>query len=121
MQGKRGPIDVLVMVMLGVLACVLARSPWPPAALVLVASIVSFVCYGYDKSQARQGGRRVPEATLHVLALIGGWPGAWFGQRAFRHKTVKTRFRLVFALAALTHLALLGWWSLPDAAIQSLR
>ena len=74
--------------------------------LVVVTSVVSFAAYGFDKKQACAGGRRVPEQTLHVLALLGGWPGALFGQRYFRHKTQKVSFRLLFWGTVVAHVAL---------------
>ncbi|WP_164102432.1 DUF1294 domain-containing protein [Candidatus Laterigemmans baculatus] len=75
------------------------------AGLVAMSSCVSFVAYGFDKRRATRGGRRIPERTLHLLALAGGWPGALWGQRHFRHKTRKVRFLVVFWLAALLHVA----------------
>ncbi len=73
-----------------------------------VMSLISFIVYGLDKSRAASGGRRIPERTLHLLALLGGWPGALLGQRRFRHKTVKLSFRIVFWLVVLLHLSLVG-------------
>lgn len=69
------------------------------------ASLVAFVAYGMDKRWAKLGSRRVPEQTLHVVALLGGWPGALAGQRVFRHKTKKVRFRAVFWLVVVVHVA----------------
>jgi uncharacterized membrane protein YsdA (DUF1294 family) len=76
----------------------------------LLSSIVTFVLYGFDKRRARNGGQRVRERTLHLWELVGGWPGAWIGQRVFRHKTQKTSFRLVFWAVVILHLALWGLW-----------
>jgi uncharacterized membrane protein YsdA (DUF1294 family) len=75
---------------------------------VLLMSVVSFAAYGADKRRAVTRGRRVPERTLHALALLGGWPGAWLGQRQFRHKTIKLSFRVVFWLVVVLHLAVVG-------------
>jgi uncharacterized membrane protein YsdA (DUF1294 family) len=77
-------------------------------AVVLVMSFVAFVFYGLDKRRARTDGRRVPETTLQLLALVGGWPGALLGQRVFRHKTQKLGFRIVFWLCVVLHLAAVG-------------
>jgi uncharacterized membrane protein YsdA (DUF1294 family) len=73
--------------------------------LVAATSAAAFVTYGFDKRRAGAGGRRVPERTLHLLALAGGWPGALLGQRQFRHKTQKTWFRVVFWATVVLHLA----------------
>lgn len=69
-----------------------------------VVSLATFVVYGIDKRRAKQEADRVSEKTLHVLALLGGWPGAIAGQKLFRHKTSKRSFRLVFWLTVLGNL-----------------
>jgi uncharacterized membrane protein YsdA (DUF1294 family) len=74
--------------------------------VVLLTSLVAFVAYGFDKRRARSGGRRVPEKTLHLMALVGGWPGGLMGQRVFRHKTQKLGFRITFWLCVALHLAI---------------
>ena len=64
--------------------------------VVAVTSVASFAAYGLDKRRAAAGGRRVPERTLHLLALLGGWPGAILARRRFRHKTMKVPFLIAF-------------------------
>lgn len=83
---------------------------WAVAYLGLVAalSLVSFLVYGFDKHRASAGGRRVPEQTLHLLALLGGWPGALLGQRRFRHKTRKVPFLIAFWASVMLHVAVVG-------------
>lgn len=76
--------------------------------LVAVASTVAFVVYGIDKRRAGTGARRVPERTLHLLALAGGWPGAWYAQQRFRHKTQKMPFRAVFWCTVVLHVVVAG-------------
>jgi uncharacterized membrane protein YsdA (DUF1294 family) len=76
--------------------------------IVLVMSLACFVAYGWDKRSAANGSRRVPEQTLHILALLGGWPGALLGQRHFRHKTQKLSFLIVFWCVVLLHVAIVG-------------
>jgi uncharacterized membrane protein YsdA (DUF1294 family) len=80
------------------------------AYLIVVAlmSLVCFITYGLDKRQAVNGGRRVSERTLHVMAFVGGWPGALIGQRHFRHKTQKVKFRIVFWLVVVLHVGIVG-------------
>jgi uncharacterized membrane protein YsdA (DUF1294 family) len=65
-------------------------------AVLAALNAVTFLGYGYDKHQARSGGLRVPEATLHVLSAAGGTPGAFIGQRLFHHKTRDRRFQVIF-------------------------
>lgn len=74
-------------------------------AAYLVLSAVTFVVYAVDKSAAERQAWRVPEAHLHLLALLGGWPGATLAQQWLRHKSKKTEFRLVHWLVVLANLA----------------
>ena len=74
-----------------------------PAGLVAV-NIATALGYGYDKHQARSGGRRVPETALHLLAAVGGTPGAFVGQRLFHHKTRDRRFQVIFWLILVSQI-----------------
>lgn len=57
---------------------------WPVhpgvAALYIGLSTLTFHLYAVDKLAAKQGRRRTPEKTLHLLSLAGGWPGALLAQ-----------------------------------------
>lgn len=44
---------------------------WAPAF-----SLITLVIYSIDKAAAKRSWRRVPEAHLHLLSLVGAWPGA---------------------------------------------
>ena len=68
-------------------------------------NLLALAAYGWDKWMARRGTRRVPEATLHGLALMGGSLGAFLGQRAFHHKTRKFKFQRVFWITVLLQCA----------------
>ena len=72
-------------------------------------SIVAVWFYWTDKRRAIAGRERIPERVLHGLALIGGFPGAWFGRYAFRHKTRKVSFLIVLVVATAVH-GVLVWW-----------
>jgi uncharacterized membrane protein YsdA (DUF1294 family) len=74
-----------------------------------VASVIAFAAYGLDKRAARHGQRRTPERTLHIIELLGGWPGALLAQQFFRHKTRDQSFRLVFFSIVALHLAVWVW------------
>jgi len=82
---------------------------WPIVGifLYLIMNLLTFAFYGWDKRAAKKQQRRIPESRLHWLAFLGGWPGALFGQKYFRHKTIKTRFRVVFWLTIGANLLLL--------------
>lgn len=73
-----------------------------------IMSMVTFITYWLDKRKAKREGWRIPERTLHTLALFGGWPGALLGQNMFRHKTQKGSFRVVFWLVLLLHISLVA-------------
>lgn len=83
-------------------------SPWLPPAAYAVMSAVTFLAYGLDKRAARRGARRIPEATLHLLSLLGGWPGALLAQGVFRHKTRKQPFHAFFWVTVISNVALLA-------------
>ena len=73
-----------------------------------VMSAVTFVAFKLDKSAAVQGLRRTPEATLHMLELLGGWPGGLIAMIHLRHKNRKLSYITVFVCIVLLHAA--GWW-----------
>jgi len=97
-----------------VLGLLLWRLGVPPLWAGLVGvNVVMLGLYGFDKRQARVGGTRIPEAVLHVIALLGGSPGALVGQELFRHKTRKRAFRLVLVAILLLQAAIVyGYWRL---------
>ena len=73
-------------------------------------SLLAFFAYAFDKNAAQTGRWRTKESTLHLLALAGGWPGAWAAQRLLRHKSSKQSFLLVYRATVVLHCAaLLGW------------
>lgn len=69
----------------------------------IASSITSFLFYGYDKFEAKRDGYRIPENLLHLLALSGGFLGCALGMVFFHHKTRKTIFKAIIALAFLIH------------------
>jgi uncharacterized membrane protein YsdA (DUF1294 family) len=77
------------------------------AAIYLVASVVTFLAFGLDKLRAKRGGTRVAEQTLHLMELLGGWPGALAGMQLFKHKRSKAAYlRWFWAIVALH---VVGW------------
>ena len=82
-----------------------------PAVLLLGqlgASALSFGLYARDKSAARTGGWRVPEASLHLVDLLGGWPGGLVARHVLRHKTRKQPFQRNFWLTAALNVILVA-------------
>jgi uncharacterized membrane protein YsdA (DUF1294 family) len=92
--------------------------PLPLAVLelYLVASIVTFIAYAFDKSAARNDQWRTQESTLHLFALIGGWPGALAAQRLLRHKSKKQSFQIQFWITVVLNCGTLGWFFTPSGA-----
>ena len=75
-----------------------------------VMAIVTFMAYAADKHASRTGRWRIPEANLHLLELLFGWPGALFSQRMLRHKTRKAAYRIAFwMMVALNLGATVAW------------
>lgn len=72
------------------------RVPQWVGGLYLVTSVLSFLAYRADKAAAVSRSWRVPERSLLLLGLVGGWPGAIAGQQIYRHKTRKLTFRYLF-------------------------
>jgi len=76
--------------------------------LYVAASVSAFMVFAWDKHAAIRGRRRVPEARLHLLSLLGGWPGAWLAQMLLRHKTQKRGFRAMFYATVIANCLVLG-------------
>ena len=92
------------------------RLPLAVAGLLLVLSLLTFCVYWHDKRAAQKGRWRTAEDTLHLLSLLGGWPGACLAHRVLRHKSRKLAFRVIYWATMATHCALLlGWlfWLQP--------
>ncbi len=87
---------------------------WLVLAWWAILSVGTYLTYAADKRRAQSGDDRTPEATLHLLSLLGGWPGGLLAQGRYRHKTSKVGFQFVFWLTIAAHEALaidylLGW------------
>ena len=72
-------------------------------------NVVTFLVYGIDKWKAKQGSWRISEATLLILAAIGGSIGALLGMKVWHHKTMHKKFKYGVPLILLAHIALLIW------------
>jgi uncharacterized membrane protein YsdA (DUF1294 family)/cold shock CspA family protein len=78
----------------------------PRVALVYgVASLASFFAYVFDKAAAERRLWRTREQTLHLLDLVGGWPGGLVAQQLMRHKTAKPSFVAMFWATVLANMA----------------
>ena len=59
-----------------------------------LVNLAAFAAFGIDKRRAKRGRWRIPEATLMILAVIGGSIGALAGMYLFRHKTRHHKFTI---------------------------
>ena len=75
----------------------------------VVASLAVFLAYAFDKSAAMNRRRRTPENVLHLMNLLGGWPGGLVASQLFRHKSTKVGFRVVFHACIVLNCAAVGW------------
>jgi len=84
----------------------LVSARYVPGWALGAAAAINFVtvaAYALDKQAARTGGWRTTENRLHLLALAGGWPGAWIAQQWLRHKSSKQPFRGVYWATVVAH------------------
>lgn len=77
----------------------------------------TFAAYGLDKRRAKKNETRTPEATLLLLAAVGGAVGAWLGVRLFRHKSKKKAFLLPLIIATIV--GALAWYTILDLLWQT--
>lgn len=82
--------------------------PWI-LPFIAALSLITFGVYYLDKRAALRGARRTPETTLHVLSILGGWPGALLAQRIIRHKSGKAGFQLMFWMTVIVNVPVFAW------------
>lgn len=128
----RGRITILnVLILLGLLvlpAMALYRGAadfrWV-APYVIVIGALTFWAYAHDKRKAKSQEWRVPELPLHVMELIGGWPGAFLAQRRLRHKCSRAAYQCVFWIIVLAYqcvaLDSLQDWGISRAALDQIK
>lgn len=105
----------------GLFFTALAATTWGAPLIFIVYAVMSaltFWAYGVDKAAAVRNeglppgarrGRRTPELRLHMLELLGGWPGALVAQWYYRHKNRKPSYQVRYWLIVLVHILLLSY------------
>lgn len=76
----------------------------------LIINAVGFLSMLVDKFAAKKNLRRIPEANLFVIALIGGSIGSLAGMYTVRHKTKHWTFVLGIPLILVLQIAAVIWY-----------
>ena len=120
-QGFQLPRAIIGLGILLVVIAGYAMQLIPPmiAAAYGLFSLLSFLAYLKDKRAAKRKAWRTPESSLHLLDLLGGWPGGIIAQQLFHHKVSKTSFQIVFWLSVALNLG--GcWWLVQSGWVARL-
>lgn len=108
----------IILFCVGLLVSVLSEKlPAIVAGLYGVMSLLTFIVYAVDKSAAQNDRWRTKENTLHMLSIIGGWPGAYFAQIKLRHKSSKKDFKIVYWITVFLNLGGLFWLHTENGTI----
>lgn len=75
----------------------------------LAINAVAFIVYGIDKYKAKKAKWRISEATLLLLAVLGGSIGAWMGMKVWHHKTMHKKFKYGIPAILLMQIALMAY------------
>lgn len=75
----------------------------------LAINAVAFIMYGIDKYKAKKAKWRISEATLLLLAVLGGSIGAWMGMKVWHHKTMHKKFKYGIPAILLIQIALMAY------------
>ena len=79
------------------------------AYYLLGINAVTFIIYGIDKYKAKKAKWRISEATLLLLAVLGGSIGAWMGMKVWHHKTMHKKFKYGIPAILLIQIALMAY------------
>ena len=79
------------------------------AYYLLAINVVTFIVYGIDKYKAKKAKWRISEATLLLLAVLGGSIGAWMGMKVWHHKTMHKKFKYGIPAILLIQIALMAY------------
>lgn len=93
-----------------IIALLFGSLPYVLPILYIEASLFTYWLYQADKNAAiARQPQRLPEESLQMFSLIGGWPGALFAQKKLAHKRSKPLFQREFWLVVLANCILLIW------------
>lgn len=72
-------------------------------------NLLTFIIYGIDKLAAIKSWRRIPEAFLLWIAVLGGSIGALLGMKIWHHKTLHKKFKYGVPVIILVQLIIAGY------------
>ena len=76
----------------------------------MIMNIAGFTLMGADKRKAIRGAWRISEASLFLVALIGGSIGSILGMKTFRHKTKHWYFKYGMPAILILQIALVSYF-----------
>ena len=86
------------------------------SAYFISVNLLGFALMGIDKHKAKKRAFRIPEATLFLIALIGGSIGSIIGMYAFRHKT--KHFSFVYGMPFILILQIILVAAIMNAPVE---
>jgi uncharacterized membrane protein YsdA (DUF1294 family)/cold shock CspA family protein len=120
---SKHPFPILEVLLLSLLPLVgavhfawVTANPIPIVAYLAMSSL-TFALYREDKFRAKRGDWRIPEKTLHLCELAGGWLGGFVAQRTLRHKSSKSSYQVVFWVIVILHIAFWVDWLFLGGAL----
>ncbi|WP_394251085.1 DUF1294 domain-containing protein [Vibrio profundi] len=128
-KGRHNAIDIVItnatlvsfnlVLALSFLVLVCASSfvlnGYPALIIVYVfMSLLTYIRYAVDKQAAIEKKFRVPESSLHIFSLLGGWPGALFAQNQLKHKSRKQPFKTILWLTIIVNSGAYFWLLTPS-------
>lgn len=72
----------------------------------ILMNVLGFFFMGIDKWKAKKRAWRIPEATLLLIAALGGAAGSVLGMHLFRHKTRHWYFLYGIPAMLIVHILL---------------
>ncbi|MEB3754573.1 cold shock and DUF1294 domain-containing protein, partial [Acinetobacter sp. MD2(2019)] len=90
------PIFITVYLIFWLALTAVQKIPLLYLAIFCAINGCTYLLYMKDKQAAQQHQWRVKEQSLHLFALLGGWPAAWVAQQKLRHKIQKQPFKEIY-------------------------
>ena len=72
-------------------------------------NVATFITYGIDKLKAKRSKWRIREASLLLLAVLGGSIGALFGMKVWHNKTMHKKFKYGVPAILIVQMAIIGY------------